>query len=140
MKRKALIITLLIFAAVCAVLPLSACQTDASDTIKAITKPYIAQYECVSATYGEKNFLEDFEYIRVTFIDGEKLEVSYKNKGAKKHVFNGTYKVDPTTREFVADIGILGMKFQQAAILKNGKFTVSRRIFRKQLTMNFEMI
>ena len=139
MKKKITILTLLLVFIICAVLPLSACEMSGNDSIKAITNPYIAQYECVDANYGGKDFLKDFDFIRVTFLNAKELEISYMYKGGKKHTFNANYTVDPTTREFVADIGILGMRFQQAAIIKDGKFTVSRRIFRKQMTMKFEM-
>ncbi len=137
MKKKFLICTALLII-VCSLFTVTACNASDKGGIKTITKPYIAQYECVEATYGGTDFLKNYEYIRVIFLNGKELEVSLKRKGEKKHSVTCPYTVDPKTREFHAEVGILGMKFSQSAVIKDGQFTISRQIMNKELFFRFE--
>lgn len=134
MKKRFLIFTFILLT----ILLLPACDAKNSESIKAITKPYIAQYECISATYGEDNLLDKYDYIKVVFIDKSEMCVLYKIKNGEKRSFKGTYTLDPETRELKADVGILGYNIRQTTIVENGKFTVSKSIGGKQLIMNFE--
>ena len=34
-------------------------------SLKDVTKPYLGQYECESATLGEKDYAQDFSFIRL---------------------------------------------------------------------------
>ena len=139
MKRKLTLFTLILILAVTCALSLSACDLTEQNSIKAITKPYIAQYECVEATYGGKDVLKNFDFIRVTFLDGKQFEFSFKTKIGKKKAFVCNYKVDPVTREIDADGSVLGYEFQQSAVIKDGKFVVARPIMKKELVLKFEM-
>jgi 2',3'-cyclic-nucleotide 2'-phosphodiesterase (5'-nucleotidase family) len=65
------------------------------------------------------------------------LEVNFKKKGEKKHAYETPYTIDEDTGEFSAEIGILGFKFKQTTIIKDGKFTLSMPILSKQLVMKF---
>ena len=56
----------------------STTANGASGSLKAITKPYIGEYECVAARLGESDLLEKYEFIKITLLDDEKMEVSFK--------------------------------------------------------------
>ncbi|MDE6867998.1 MAG: hypothetical protein K2J83_02505 [Clostridia bacterium] len=136
MKRKFLFVTV-IFALLLTVLP--ACDAQKAGSLKAMTRPYIAQYECISATLGSENLLDKFDYIEVNLADKKELEVIYKLKGGERKIVTTTYEFDTETRELSADIGIFGYRFKQCAKIENGKFTVTKAIGLKQLIMNFQL-
>lgn len=136
MKRKLLFIAV-IFALFITILP--ACDAQKAGSLKVITRPYIAQYECTSATFGDDNLLEKFDYIEVNFLNKKELEIIYKIKSGNRKVIASTYEIDPETRELSAEIGIFGYSFRPTTKIENGKFTVMKTIGRKQLIMNFQL-
>ena len=121
-------------------LPLLVCACDAREagSLKSITRPYIAQYECVEATLGNENLLDKFEYITVVLVNKDTMQIIYKTKGGKKKVNETKYKFDNNTHELSAEIGIYGFKFKQTTVVEKGKFTVSKPIGTKQLIMKFK--
>lgn len=137
MKRK--LIALLAIVALC-VLMLPACTASAEGSIKTITKPYIAQYECVKAKCGDTDLLENFDYVRIILADDEELEVVVKPKGEEKQITKGTYALNPETRELTGEIGILGYKYREKVIVKNGRFTISKNIGGKEFYAEFKVI
>lgn len=142
MKKKFLFFTLII-TLILILVPACSASTTANGTsggsLKAITKPYIGEYECVSARLGESDLLEKYEYIKITLIDDKKMEVSFKPKGGSKKSFEGAYEVNEETREFTGEVGIFGVKFKEATKIENGKFTITKLIFKTPLIMNFKM-
>lgn len=134
MKKKIIFLTL---AAVVLSLLFCAFEIDKNSSLKNLTHPYINTYECTQARLGEKDFLSDFDYIRIVLQDQKKLEVSFKRKKGSPHRYQSTYQVDDETGELSAEIGILGFKYRQSAKIEGGKFTLSLPILQKQLIMNF---
>jgi len=135
MKKKLLLITAL----VCSVLfLLPACEISADSSLKSITKPYITQYECTEAKLGNEDLLEKYQYIRITLVDDKNLELNFKTKDGEKHSYEGTYEVDPDTRELTGEIGVLGMNFKEKVVIENGGFTVTKNIFQKTLVIKFK--
>lgn len=136
MKRKLLLISI-IFALTLILLP--ACDAKNAGSLKSITRPYIAQYECTSATFGGDDILERFDYIEITLVNKKDMEVIYKPKGGDRKLIKTTYSLNTETRELTAEVGIYGYKFKETTKIQNGKFTISKAIGRKQLIMNFRM-
>ena len=136
MKRK-----LIIIAAICSLFVLlSACDARDTGSLKSLTRPYIAQYECTDAKLGNDDLLEKFDYIKIVLVDKNKLQLIYKLKMGEKRIKESEYTFDAKTRELSADIGIFGYRFNQTAVVKDGKFTVTKTIIGKQLVMNFESV
>ena len=136
MKRK-----LLLIAALCSLLLLllPACDAREAGSLKSLTRPYIAQYECTEATLGDENLFDTYEYIEIILVNKEEMQLIYKPKNGDRKIVSTTYELDPKTRELSADIGIFGYKFKQTVIIENGKFTVTKAIGKKQLIMNFQV-
>ncbi len=136
MKRK---LTILI--AICSLLLIliPACDAREAGSLKALTKPYIAHYECTDATLGEENLLDKFEYIEIILVNKEKMELIYKQKDGEKRSLESKYSFNPKTRELTAEIGILGYTFRQSTIVEKGKFTITKTIGNKQLIMKFKV-
>lgn len=133
-------ITLFTLATICMLLSLFICACDAREagSLKSITRPYIAQYECTEATLGDENLLEKFEYINIVLVNKDTMQVIYKPKNDKKQINETKYSFDNKTRELSAEIGIYGFKFKQSTVVEKGKFTVSKPIGKKQLIMKFK--
>ncbi len=124
-----LCLTLLIF---------PACEAKADSTLKEITHPYIDEYELVEGRYGDKNILDDFEYVKIVLIDTHEYEVHIKPKTGDKKVYKGTYSVNEKTRELTADSGILGYGAKENVYIKDGGFMINMNIFYKPLYLKFE--
>lgn len=110
---------------------------DPHSSVKTLTKPYITTYECNYARLGEKDLLNKYEYIKITFLDDKKLEVSFKNKKGKRHAYVCPYVYNDEDDTFEAELGILGFKFRQKTVIKDGKFTLSMPILGRPFIMRF---
>lgn len=135
MKKK---LCILILFAVSACLCLCAFTFDMNSSVKTLTKPYINTYDCTFARFGTEDLLEKYDYLKITFIDDEQLEVSFKRNKGKKHSYICDYTYNDETRQIEAEVGIYGFRFKQATTIKNGKFTISMPILGKPLIMIFE--
>ena len=134
MKRR-----LLFIAALCSLLLVfTACDAREAGSIKTFTRPYIAQYACTEAYFGEENLLDRFDYIKIVLVDKEQMQLIYKTKHGEQSKLESTYLFDLKSRELTAEIGILGYRFKQSAVVENGQFTITKTFGRKQLVMKFQ--
>lgn len=134
MKKK--IFALLLLAA-CTCLCLCAFQFDKNSSVKTLTKPYIATYDCIYAQLGNEDLLEKYDYLKITFLNDKELEVSFKRKKGKRHAYTCEYFHNDQTGAIKAEVGILGFKFRQETVIKNGRFNINMPILGKQLSMTF---
>lgn len=123
-------------AAACALF--CSCTTDAESSLKELTHPYIARYECTMLNYGGVEMYDRFDYIRITLEDRDEMLAEYKLKGGKPHEYRCGYTYDQKTGEFYADCGAAGFMPKQPIIIENGSFTISFPVAGRQLTMRFE--
>lgn len=136
MKKKIYLLTLL-FCAVLLLFP--ACGMDIESSIKTITMPYVAEYECVEARLGSEDLLEKYEYFYITLVNKEELEISFKEKDGKRTLVKGTYTIDPKTRELTGETGVLGFRFKDSVIVKNGEFVIEKNLGPFPLYMKFKV-
>lgn len=139
MKRRFFILIAILALCLC-IFPACEMNTEsfARSSIKTITKPYIAQYECVEARFGKDNFIDYYDYIKIIFINKDEMELIYKLKEGEKKSVSGTYSVDPKTREIDAEIGILGYKFKEKVKVEKGEFIISHVLMNKELYIKFK--
>ena len=78
LKTKILAAAVIFAAAVLSLVP--ACTDGADSSVKSLTKPYIAEYTCVEAKFGEADLLKEYDFIKITLVNDEKLEISFKPK------------------------------------------------------------
>ena len=71
-----------------------------SGTLTDITKPYLGVYECQSAQYNGKDFLEDFSYIRLELEKDECFTIYFQEKDRKQRKAKGKYHYN-TQRETI---------------------------------------
>ena len=136
MKKK-LFAIFAVFALLLTLLP--ACDAQEIGSLKSLTKPYIAQYECYEGTLGGEDILEKFDYIEINILDKENLELLFKKKDGEKYKYECEYTLDSKTRELSADIWVLGFRFKESVKIENGKFTISKPIGSRQLIMKFKV-
>ena len=115
-------------------------ENFSNSSIKSISKPYIAQYECVEARFGDDDILKYCDYIRVIFLNDKKMEVVYKLKDSEKKSVTGKYSLDNQTRELDAELGIFGFKFKEKIKVEKGGFEVRHTILMKEVYMKFQTI
>ena len=119
---------------------LCSCKPIQDSSIKSITRPYVAQYECIEAKLGETNLLDDYEYVRIILLDNSDMELNYKQKNRGVHSANGKYSFDEETHEITAEIGILGYTFKEKTIIENGEFLIKKTVRNRELVMKFKNI
>ena len=131
---------LIIFVVLCTLILtiLSACDMKNAGPLKSITHPYIAQYECVEATLGDEDLLDKFDYIKITLVNKDTLELNYKLKDGDNKTIESNYNFDVNSRTLTAEVGILGYTVKQSTVIEKGKFTISKSIGGKQLIMKFK--
>ena len=131
---------LIIFFVLCTLILtlLSACDMKNAGPLKSITHPYIAQYECVEATLGDEDLLDKFDYIKITLVNKDTLELNYKLKDGDNKTIESNYNFDVNSRTLTAEVGILGYSVKQSTVIEKGKFTISKSIGGKQLVMKFK--
>lgn len=116
---------------------LAGCEDLSQQSIKSITNPHIATYECVEARYGGDNLLEKFEYIKITLLDDKELEFSFKSNGEKKSK-TFPYTFDSETRELSCEGTVLGCRIMEKVKIEDGEFTVKKILGNKTLIMKFK--
>lgn len=136
MKRR-IILIVAILALSLIILP--ACRINTESSVKTLSMPFIAQYECTEARFGEDNLLENFEYIKIILKNKEELEVVYKPKGGEKKISTGLYKLNTETMELEGEIGILGYRYKEKVKLERGGFIISKILMKRELYMKFEI-
>ncbi len=118
---------------------LCSCDALSYGSVKELTHPYINQYECTKATLGNKDLLENFEYIKLIFIDTKELELSFKNKGGERKVYNAPYAYDEQKGEIEVEFGIFGAEKQQRAKIESGKIILTKIVLGMPLIVIFEV-
>ena len=133
---------LIIFVVLCTLVLtlLSACDMKNAGSLKSLTRPYIAQYECVEAKLGDEDLLKKFDYIKITLLDKDNLELNYRQKEGENTSIKSKYSFDINSRILTAEIGILGYTIKQSTVIEKGKFTISKPIGDKLLIMKFETV
>ena len=106
-------------------------------SLKDITKPYLGAYECESAKLGEKEYMDEFSYIRLELNLDETFSLYYCTKGGQKREETGTYVYDEKEETLQLSAGENG-EFKRKFPLKKGVLTVSLTIGNKILLMKFE--
>ncbi len=59
-----------------------------------ITKPYLGEYECKSATYGKKDLLEKISCVVIELREDNTFVLRYKDKKGKQKEETGEYTYD----------------------------------------------
>lgn len=135
--KKNFFLVFIILAIMAILLP--ACDFKADGSIKSITHPYVAEYECVEGRLGETNLLEKYEFIKITLLNDKEFEVNFKTKNGKRYSFGGNYEIDGETREMTGEVGILGYKYREKVTVENGEFLIFKNILSKPLVIKFKM-
>ena len=105
-------------------------------SLKDITKPYLGEYECKSATLGEKDYVEDFSFIRLELKKDDEFTLYYSAKNGKKGEEAGTYTYDEKEEALTITYGENGV-FKRKFPLKNGEIFITLPIGTQTLSMKF---
>lgn len=106
-------------------------------TLKDITKPYLGEYECESVTLGEKDYLENFAFIRLELEKGETFVLRYKTKDGQTGEEKGTYVYDDREHAICLSMGKNG-EWKRKIPIKKGKLNLSFPIGTQLFSMEFK--
>ena len=102
-----------------------------------ITKPWLGQYECESATYQGEEYLDDFSFIRIELKPKGKFKVFYKKKDGSKAQSGGYYEYDEEKEEITL-YGEGKETLKRKFPLKNGVMQITVRLGLHTLSMKFK--
>ncbi len=107
-------------------------------SLKDISKPYLGEYECKSATLGNREYADDFDFIRIELRGDERFVLSYREKDDRStHTTEGIYEYDETNGTVLLktrEKGTMKRRFP----LKDGVLLVTTMLGEKLLTLRFE--
>lgn len=133
--RPILILPFLV--AICLLFP--ACTVNKTQSLKELTHPYINQYVCTKAQFGETNLLNGIQEIRLTFLDKESGELLVITSDGTRTTTKFPYTLNEETGELTAEIGIFGYRFHESVTIQNGNFTLAHNINGTPLLLHFEV-
>ena len=108
-----------------------------SGKITDITKPYLGEYECQSATLGEKEYLQDFSYIKLELNLDNTFHLYYKTKDGQRGEQSGKYVYDKAKKTICFSLG--GREeFKRCFPLEKGVLTLTFPVGGQSLCMQFE--
>lgn len=111
----------------------SACGNS---SLKDVTKPYLGEYECKSATLGETEYVDDFSFIRLELKQDGEFTLYYNHKNGKKGEESGSYLYDKNEETITLTYGELGT-LKRKFPLTNGEIYVTLPIGSQTLSMKF---
>ncbi len=116
------------------IVPTASLQTSA---ITDITKPYLGEYECKSATLGKKNLLDSISSVTLTLLPDGTFVLRYQDKKGKKHEETGNYEYDAQRKSVRITKNVL-IEVKRDLTLENGVLYGSMKLGLKTLTIAFE--
>lgn len=121
-----------------AMLSLTLCSScKMSGSLPDITKPYLGEYECQQALFNGKDYLEEFEYVRLTLEEDGVCLLSVKKSGNEKHEEKGRYEYNKEKEEIILSLDEQG-SYQRRFPLKDGVITLSLSFGGKTFFAQFE--
>lgn len=100
--------------------------------LKSITRPYLGEYECTRALLGDRDYLEDFDYVRLELRSKDEYVLRYRKKGKKEGQTDGKYRYEEGTDKLILELDERGL------VTKEGSFQVGMLTFFVPLsTKNF---
>lgn len=133
MKRYSLKSSL--FAGLCALLLSFSCFRQ--DKLTDISKPYLGEYECISATLGSKDLIKDFSFIRLELKGEETFCLRYRDKNGRRGEEQGYYRYDEGKGEITLFLQARE-DLKRSCSLKNGELCLQVPIGKQILVMKFQ--
>ena len=124
-----------LFASLCSCILCSSCKIG--DTLPEITKPYLGEYECNQVIFNHKEYLKEFDYVRLTLNPDDTFTLAYKKKGENKHEETGNYVYEQDKQELVLSSSYLA-GYQRRVPLKDGIITLSISFGGNEFMAQFE--
>lgn len=107
------------------------------DTLPEVTKPYLGEYECKRATLGNTEYLQDFDYVRLTLDPDDTFTLAFRKKGGDKEEEKGAYTYDFEQEELVL-FSEQSAAYQRRFPLKDGKLTITLEVGTNTFVAEFE--
>lgn len=108
-----------------------------SGSLTDITKPYLGEYECKNATFGDRDFTDEFSYIKLELKKDETFVLRYKTKQGRTGEETGYYTYNPNEESLCLSAGKNG-EIKRRFPIKNGRFEIVLTIGSQLLQLTFE--
>lgn len=102
-----------------------------------ITKPYLGEYECKIAQYNGEDYLEQFDFIRLTLSHDDDFTLAFRQKDGEIREEKGKY-VYQAEKEEITLYAPKAQALKRTFPLKDGEITVTLRFGNQTLHMQFQ--
>ena len=107
------------------------------NSLKDITKPYLGEYECTQALFGDVDYLNALEDVSLTLEKENKFILTFCEKGKEKQTLKGVYEYNKD-RETITLKSVDKNYFKREFPLKKGILYITVGIGEKTLSLQFK--
>lgn len=116
----------------CMALPISK-----KSTLPEISRTYLGEYECITATLGSQDILSSYEYIKLELKPDNQYVLSYQMENGDQGEETGEYQYDAKKQTLCIRLGKNGI-IKRKFPIQNGEIVAQIRIGLKTLVLRFE--
>lgn len=113
-----------------------AINTGDMDGLKDITRPYLGEYRCESALYGETDYLSYFSFVKLELKSQGEYLLTYKLKDGKSQQKTGKYEYDKEKKS-IKLLSPMGNEWDREFPVENGKIIVAFPLGGKCIKLTF---
>ena len=120
-----------------AVSALLSCANVKDGSLEDITKPYLGEYHCISATLGDREYVDDFSFITLDLKKDGAFVLRYETKEGIKGEQSGEYVYDKESETVTFSIGGKN-PLKKRFPLKDGKIQIDFRVGKKMFNVKLQ--
>jgi len=107
--------------------------------LKDIARPYLGTYECKYARLGERDLLEELDYITFALTPKNIFKIEFRDKNGVKGLYRGHYSFSEKDKTITINENIFGKKVTKTFIAERGTIQVNLKFGDEPLAIKFEM-
>lgn len=107
--------------------------------LKDVSRPYLGTYECKYVMLGDKNLLDDMDYINFALLPKNIFKIEFRDKKGVKGLYRGHYTFSEKDGEITINENIFGKRVSKTFSAENGVIQVNLIFGDSPLSIKFEM-
>ena len=137
LRRAAAVRALACAALAAACLALSGCAVREMSSLRAFSKPYLGEYDCVYAECGGVDLLEDLREVVLALGEDGTFTVTAHPKQGEAHTATGRYEFEESSGVLTFHCGKGSRAVVQRCLLEGGTFTFVQNVAGLRLFARF---
>ncbi len=118
---------------------LCGCEVSSLSSLRSFSRPYLGEYICEHAQFGDTDLLPKFREIVLSLKDGGEFTLTALPKRGRKVSVSGTYEYSEENGMLTMRARVSGKDRRKDLLLQDGKFVVEHSFAGKKLIMKFKI-